>query len=209
MVIKIDIFIIFYKEQMNDLPNEIIDHILYFTIIEIKILSKVNKYFKQNAFKIRLGDMIIIDDFKHLLKLTKLDISENVSNDEIMTGFYNAMKINNNKAVPDIKINDEILRELDNLISLNLTNNKEITNRGISNLTNLTSLELYHNTMITDIHTLTNLISLCIADNNLISDYQLKKLPKLKCLCKFNSSNYSHCYNNYNNITSFSKYKRL
>lgn len=112
---------------MNNLPNEIVDHIIYFTSNNIFDLCLINKYVNQNSKKIRI---ITIDNQYPLLR------------DQHLTELTNLTVLNlscNNY------ITDDGIYKLINLTDLNLANNFRITDDGISGLTNLKHLNLYDN----------------------------------------------------------------
>lgn len=197
---------------MDYLPNEIVDHILYFTKTPLNILKKVNRYFAQNAVKIRIGNHMNFGDFKKLQTLTDLGLFD----DEILTchlDFFNFDIINTLTIKTNELINDDVLGELSNLKHFGLHNNRivtddglaqlmnlqylrlngntEITDNGIKNLTNLTNLDLFNlvsrgsdRNVITNegISGLTNLTSLCLAQNDLITDKGISNLTNLTYL---------------------------
>ena len=78
---------------------------------------------------------------------------------------------------------DSLLKYFVNTTSLNLYNNKIITDKSVIGLTNLTSLNLYDNTLITDksVMGLINLTSLNLDFNNLITDVVRNKLKNNGC----------------------------
>ena len=88
-----------------------------------------------------------------------------------------SLNLANNRVIKDDGINS-----LTNLTSLNLKNNFSITNNGINNLINLKSLNLDHNNFITNngIKGLTNLTFLCIIRNMNITNDSIKHLSLLK-----------------------------
>ena len=138
------------------LPNELFDLIIYFTKNPVAKLSLVNKYFNHQVRRIR---------------------------------------ITSNKNYPNIK--DEHLSQLPNLVELDLgeyygfaagqskkqysNNRKDITDNGLSNLTNLTKLNLSYNNTITDkgLYNLSNLTSLCLHGNTKVTNKSLSNLPNL------------------------------
>ena len=79
------------------------------------------------------------------------------------------------------KFTNVSLNGLTNIISLGLEFNKIITDEGIKGLINLTSLELFNNEIITDegIKGLTNLTSLDLESNKIITDEGIKTLTNL------------------------------
>lgn len=162
---------------MNNLPLELVDHILYFTTNRINVLNKVNKYFDKKIFEIKLGNSINFDNFKELSKLTELDLKSNYR-----FGFGNKFSVS---------ITNNILAELDNLISLDLSYNRTITD--ISTLTNLEKLILEGNYIITADH-LVGLNKLKHIDGGKID--KMKLIPKGFCLDYYDQDDKDYYINN-------------
>ena len=104
---------------------------------------------------------------------------------------------------PDLR--DDGIMSLTNLISLNLDSNKVITDNGIKNLNNLTSLYLYNNNVITDngIKNLNNLTYLSLEYNKVITHNGIKNLIYLTSLnLKFNVTITDNEIKNLTNLTS-------
>ena len=132
-------------DQFLNLPEELINVIIFYSENKVYDLCLVDKYFSHNSKKI----MIL-----------------------------------SNKKYPELS--DEHLKGLVNLVSLNLRyNNIKITNEGIEHLNNILCLKINENVNIindSSIKTLTNLTSLNIDYNHTITDKGIKNLHKLKHL---------------------------
>lgn len=107
----------------NDLLSEIIDRIIYFTTNKVSELSLISKYVNQHCKDIRITSDKNYPDikYKHLCKLPNLIEIVRISN-----------------------YSEEEIASLTKLIKLDLSSNYRITNKGISGLHNLTSLNLSH-----------------------------------------------------------------
>lgn len=141
------------------------------------------KYIK--SLHVNINYLVTIEGIRNCACLTSLNLCSNntiTDNDICMSSLSNltSLDLSDNRL-----ITNECLKTLTNLTSLSLFYNYVITNDGIKNLTNLTSLSVVGACHITDdgIHNLTNLTSIDISGyNNKITDKGLQNLKNLKSL---------------------------
>lgn len=150
------------------LPTELIDNIIYFTENKVTELSLINKYFNSNVKKIRINSNIkypkMTPDHLPLPNLTELDLSFHSTWLDYHTIGY--------KYPEHTKFTDQHLSKLTDLTSLDLSMNRIISNDGISSLTNLIKLNLANNSNISieGISMLTNLVDIGLSANHQIDD---------------------------------------
>lgn len=208
------------------LPPEIADHILYFTQNKVTELSQVCKYFNNNVKKIRITSNrnyrnISDQNLKELPNLIQFELENNFRiTNEGVSKLTNLLSLNlscntviTNQGISTLhklkyldlniflkrcskyntnpswyyilnwnfKITDRGISRLTNLTSLILSSNRHITDDGITNLTNLTRLDLGCNDKITDngIIGLTNLTFINLERNHKITDNVIRSLLKL------------------------------
>jgi hypothetical protein len=128
----------------------------------------------------KLNNVIILNinnnDYITDNKLTKLTALKVLNFDCAFIGTISPLNLK--------KTTDKGIKNLINLVWLDLSCNKYITDEGIKMLTNLTKLNISSNEIITDggIKELTNLIHLNLCFTEQVTDYGLKKLTNLKYL---------------------------
>lgn len=105
-------------------------------------------------------------------------------------------------------LTDTQLSELSNITHLNLSFNENITDDIVSKLTNITFLSLYYNPKITNksLSGLTNLRSLDLSGNHNITDYALIGLTNLTFLnISFNENITNNCVSRLTNLVSLDR----
>lgn len=161
--------------MFKDLPSEIQKEIIVLTSNKPFDLSLVSKFFNQWVIP---------------LKITRIDNTAKMSLESLMKvqKTIKSLHVSNN-------ITDDYLKGCINLTSLTLTNNKNITDESLSELSKynkLKSLRISYNTLISNesISKLTSLTSLNLwgCDNQIVTIDGILKLVNLNSLMLYSKS---------------------
>ena len=143
----------------------VIPLITYLDIHTLLNCRLVNKYFNRSIYNYASFETYI----------------KNAEHGRKLMGIFKRAKL---KIINSYRFNNEEVKGLINITSLDLSYNNTITDEGVKWLVNLTSLNLDHNKTVTDdgVKGLINLTSLDLQFNNVITDEGVKGLINLTSL---------------------------
>jgi Leucine-rich repeat (LRR) protein len=170
-------------DQFTDLPEDIINVIIYFIRNKVYDLCLVNKYFNDNSKKIKILSNkkysgLSDENLKELVNLKSLYLDYQLITNEGIKNLNNlrSLKINENNII----IDESSIKILTNLTSLKINYNQIITDDSIKNLLKLKHLDISGcNIKDKTINELTLLTYLDIGSSNFVADGNIKYLTNL------------------------------